>query len=208
LGVDYLLATEVSEVGGVWLLSMSLIEVAKAQPVNRVGKKVQQLADLVNSAQDAVHEVFAPFMTNPEPGPTPAAVKPDPENKDAPKPAKVTAAVEAGPGGSTRRTAGIALDVAGGALIVGGAVCGVLALVKYNQGKTAVAADLPGIKSTGKAEAWTANVLYGAGAAALVIGLVLTFTGSSSSTAPGQAGPVSAALVPGGGAVVFSGSFR
>lgn len=190
LGVDYLLASEVSEVGGIWLLTLTLIDVIKSAPVKRVSKKVRRVADMVDNAQAATAEALAQFPA-----------------RATEKPGAAAGAVSSGATSSTR-TAGIVLDVAGAALLVGGAVSGTLALLDYNQAKTASAADLPGLKSKGKAEAWTADILYGVGAAALVTGLILTFTGSSAPDVSVQAPAVSAVPLPGGGAITVSGRFQ
>ncbi len=208
LGADYLLSPEVSEVGGVWLLTVTLIDVPKSQALKRVNRKFRQMGEMVDSAQAATQEILGHFQKSMEPrgeAPKPAVTDnpvraPSPEF--APHAAPATAAASDANGGSTSATA-LALDIGGAALIAGGAVAGVLALGQYNAGKTASPTDLPGIKSSGKTEAWIANGLYGVGGAALIVGLVMTFSGSSTTTPAA----VSASPIPGGAALSLLGSF-
>jgi hypothetical protein len=61
LGARYLLASEVSEVGGVWLLTLTLLDTARAQPLGRLTRKAQRMSGLVDLAPAAVHELLQPL---------------------------------------------------------------------------------------------------------------------------------------------------
>jgi hypothetical protein len=200
LGVDYLLSTEVSEVGGVWLLSTTLLDIGKANSLKRVSKKADKVRDLVELAQQATSEALGALGL---PGPTGAKVEPKPDEKPA---AATSATATAQSSMTTTRKAGIGLAVAGGALLVGGGVCGILALGKYNEAKaTSDPAVFASAKSTGAPQALIADVLYGVGAAAAIAGIVLAVVGGNS----GASASPTATLAPvnGGAAVVVSGGF-
>ncbi|MGC4122848.1 MAG: hypothetical protein QM765_51405 [Myxococcales bacterium] len=214
LGVDYLLSTEVSEIGGVWLLSMTLLDVVHSQAANRVTQRTEKLKELIDLAQTATTEALsaiAPKADSARPdGSSPAVAQPEPKTgpkPDAAKPASATVQVAAAPQRmSTIRTAGIALDAVGAAALIGGGVCGILSLGNYDKAKsTANLADFESARSAGKTQALAADVLYGAGAVALGVGLVLTIIGGD---APAPAQPVvTAGPIPGGAAMLVTGGF-
>ena len=183
LGVDYLLASEVSEVGGIWLLSFSLIKVRDARTVERTTEKAKSAAALVELAGDAVAKVLE-AITQPKLSQGGIAVH-----------AKV----------SDRHLAGYVLDGAGGALLVGVAISGILSKLTFDQAKKAASpSEMESLKSKTNTEMIVADVLYAAGAAALGVGLVLTFTGRGE-----EQQMVSVGLAPArsGGALVVSGGF-
>ncbi|MGC4117284.1 MAG: hypothetical protein QM765_22530 [Myxococcales bacterium] len=236
LGVDYLLTSEVGEVGGRWLLSLALLDVKRGAAVARLTKKAKSQADLVEVVGEAVEELFkaipagklatkreaAPEKTEPAKAaagaqPTPTAAKAEataPPVEPAPA-AQVTPRVTAtSPSpGSSARTAGFALLGGGAALAIGGAVSGVLALTE----KSAALQDkqngvplstLQADANKIKTEAMVADVLYAAGIVAGAVGLVLVLTSSSSSGQPPAASAqVGLAPIAGGGAVILSGGF-
>ena len=59
LGVDYLMSIDVSLVGGTWLVSASIVEIAKARPIGRVVKRADAETKLVDTAIAAVAEAIA-----------------------------------------------------------------------------------------------------------------------------------------------------
>jgi hypothetical protein len=59
LGVDYILSSEVSEVGGVLLVSMTLIDVGQSRAEARVVKRANREKDLVDVTSAAVREALA-----------------------------------------------------------------------------------------------------------------------------------------------------
>ncbi len=59
LGVDYLMSIDVSLVGGNWLVSAALVEVAKGRPIGRVVKRADAEKQLVDAAIAAVAEALA-----------------------------------------------------------------------------------------------------------------------------------------------------
>ncbi|MBI5545609.1 MAG: hypothetical protein HY901_17115 [Deltaproteobacteria bacterium] len=225
LGVEYLLSTEVAEVGGTWLLTAVLLDVAKGSAVKRVTKKTKKTADLVDLAGPTALEVLqsisqptpsaapepppksaAPVLppTSPEPASAPEPQSPDPAVTVAVASPEIRIEAPAAASSSKQRVVGYVLDGAGVALLAGGAVCGVLTMTSYNAAKEAkTVADQDAAKSRGKTTALAADVLYGVGAAALVVGLVVTFTAPS----PSPAVSVSAGPVPGGAGLVVSGGF-
>ena len=122
-------------------------------------------------------------------------------SRRAPAPTGSTAAA---PSARPQRVAGYVLDAAGAALLVGGAVCGVLTMRSYDGAKSATnQVDLDALRKRGKAEALAADVLYAAGAVTLTVGLVLTFTAPREA----QRVKVGAAPLAGGAGVVVSGDF-
>ena len=129
-----------------------------------------------------------------------------PTQPPARKQAPAAAAAQSAPPGRPRRTAGIVLVATGGALLIGGAVSGILALTDYNAEKgAATPAAWDKARSSSKAESVAADALYGAGAAVALVGAILWAT----DRAPPAAVNVSLAAspAPGGACAVVSGRF-
>jgi hypothetical protein len=183
LGVDYLLSSEVSQVGEVWLLSFVLLDARAARAVSRTTHKAQALSDLVDLVPSGVAEALAPAFAK-RPGDAPAA--------------KVGATASPG------KVAGYVLDAGGAALLAGGAAFGIWAELTFQDAKKATTAQqMSAFKADTKAHMLAADVLYGVGAAALTVGLVLTFVSGPSKDAPA----VGVAPLRSGGAVTVSGGF-
>jgi hypothetical protein len=221
LGVDFLLATEVSEVGGTWLLSMSLLDVAKAQATKRVTKRSKKIAEMVDIAAIAVEEVFARFNApakaaveqQPTPPPKPLEAKPvEPQPKAAPaEAASPSTTVEKAAGTSSTRVVGFVLDGLGVALLAAGGTFGYLANRNANEAEALMngtdrssqaQTSFNDFKGKAKTRALIADVCYGVGAVALGVGLYFTIAGGSSSPAA-----VTVAPVAHGGALVVTGGF-
>ncbi|MGI5862087.1 MAG: hypothetical protein ACOX6T_08510 [Myxococcales bacterium] len=84
LGVEYILSSEVSEVGGVWLVSLTLIDVAKSSAAKRVIRKTTRESHLVRATTDATEEIFRGFKLA-------ESKKPERARKRAPEPEPVAA---------------------------------------------------------------------------------------------------------------------
>jgi len=105
-----------------------------------------------------------------------------------------------------RRLVGYVLDGAGGAMIVGGVISGILAKKSYDQAKSATTtATFNDAKSSTRTRAVVADVLYGAGAVTLGVGLYFTLTSPRSTSTASAA--VTAAPIPNGGAVMIVGGY-
>lgn len=105
-----------------------------------------------------------------------------------------------------RRTAGITLLASGAALLVGGGICGALALKDYSTEKAATElGEYEKAKSAAKTEGLVADVLFGAGIAAATVGAVLWLTDPS--TPSGPAVSLGASATRGGAVAVLSGRF-
>ncbi|MGC4117264.1 MAG: hypothetical protein QM765_22430 [Myxococcales bacterium] len=218
LGVDYLLASEVGEFGGRWLLTVSLLDTKKAVALQRSTRTAQGQGGLVDQVSAAVHDVVMAIPSVLATRGTAAEVKPvlpEPTAEASGQKPPVAAAApaqavrtDAEPGAS-RRTAGWALVGAGGALVAGGAVAGILALVDAQDAQAHAPTTLDQLRAVrGKveAEAWAADVLCGVGAAAAVAGLVVALTAPSAADARPVA-TVGFGPIAGGGALVVSGGF-
>jgi len=119
----------------------------------------------------------------------------------APKPTAPPPAV-AKSAGHPRRTAGIVLVAGGAAVIVGGAISGLMALSDFGVEKST--ADLTvydRARSAAQTESVAADALYGIGAAAAVVGAILWLTDRSAPVT------VSAAPTRGVACAVLSGRF-
>ncbi len=85
LGVDLLLAGELSRIGSQWLLSLSLVDIQKGKPVFRVSREARSEDALVPETKAAVAELVAGFRAragkaSAPPAPAPAvATAPPPE---------------------------------------------------------------------------------------------------------------------------------
>lgn len=81
LGVDHLLSSEISEVGGVWLLSITLLDLTKGRGVARLTKRAEQQRGLVDLVPGAVEEVLGAanlVAKPPQQSPAPAQQFPAP----------------------------------------------------------------------------------------------------------------------------------
>ncbi len=185
LGVDYLLVPEVSRLGGTWLLSLTLLDVARHQAVARANRRASGLEGLLDATPAAVREVFAALQLSPAASAPQAEAHPD-------------------------RTLGYVLDAAGAALIAGGAGFGLAALssrqramdlaTQARQGEVASRGEFESSWSAFQRQATIADVCYAGGALALGAGLYFTFF----------AQPAQLALSPnssGGMSALLSGSF-
>jgi hypothetical protein len=81
MGVQYLLATEVSRVGRLWLLNMSLVDVEDARPIHRVSHRADAEEDLVDLIGEAVTALLSRLGID---GPGPVTVAP--RRRAAPRP--------------------------------------------------------------------------------------------------------------------------
>jgi len=105
---------------------------------------------------------------------------------------------------SAGRVAGYVLDGTGAALLAGGAAFGAWSYLTFSQAKSAgSAAQMADLKSQTSTQMVVADVLYAAGAVALGVGLVLTFTSPSTRSSV----TVGAAPTRGGGGLVVAGGF-
>jgi hypothetical protein len=175
LGVDFLLVSEVSEVGGVWMLSLTLLDMKSAQAVGRALKRTRGTGDLVDLAAEAVAEVFARFAPPPR------------------------ASRSAG----TARTAGFVVGGVGLAVLAGGGASGFLAQQAYGQAEEAVKAGdavrLEARKGAARDAMTAANVLYGVGGAAALTGVLLVILGGPSAPVAVAPAPGGGAVVTLGG---------
>lgn len=136
----------------------------------------------------------------------PAPARPLPDLPKAPPAPTPPAAVQGEPG-RPLRTSGIALVAGGGALLVGGAISGFLALDSYNREKaTSDPVEYESAKSAAKTEALVADVLFAVGGAAAVLGAIL-WANDPVPLPAAQGVKVSAAPVPGGACALVSGRF-
>ncbi|MBI5545504.1 MAG: hypothetical protein HY901_16585 [Deltaproteobacteria bacterium] len=201
LGVGYLLVPEIGEIGGRWLLTTTLLDVARATALARATKQAATAGDLVDLVPAALAETFN--------------ASPLAKTVTAPSaPAAQARAQAPAPSTSPARVAGFALLGVGGAALVGGVVAGVLAEQEHSSAKDAPPTSeeaLSTTKASIDAKLWVADGLFVAAAVAAGAGLVLVLT-APSPTAP-SATPetistsVTLAPVAGGGALVFSGGF-
>jgi hypothetical protein len=190
LGAGHLLVTDVSQVGEVWLLSMTLYDLTRTKVVKRLTERVEKVSGLVDRVSPAVRQLLSAFAP---PGGLVVSVSAPPP----PPPSRAP------------RYAGMVLDGAGVAVLALGVGFGVAAKGSYDTADRLRTTALPsdysafeGAKSAARQQALVADVLYGVGAAALATGLVLTFTGLASERA---------AVVPmaarGGAGVLVAGGF-
>jgi len=211
LGVEYLLVTDVGEVGGRWLLTMTLLDVARVVALTRVTKQARTVGDLVDLVPAGIDETLSlPGLARPQPEPArPEVAKPEvkPEPAAAPTPA-VHAETKASM--STQKIAGFALIGVGAAAAIGGVAAGAVALKQHSDAKSLPPVDptaLGQTKSNINATLWVADGLFIAAAAIAGTGLVLVLTSPSASAATAPSASVGIAPIYCGGAVVVSGGF-
>ncbi len=204
LGVDYLLGSEIGEFGGRWLLTLTLLDITKACPVQRVTRQAKSQSELVDAVGPAVADVLVLFA-KPD-APKVAAARP--ANAEAPKPSAPVEVTSASQPTGSGKTAGLALVGVGGALLAGGAVVGILAKLQHDDTRSSLASATPEALDAAKGaitmKMRIADALYAGGAiaAAVGLGLVLTAPSGDSPAATLQLLPVSS-----GGALVVSGGF-
>jgi hypothetical protein len=192
LGVDFLLYTEVSEVGGVWLLSMSLLDVVRARAIRRLTRQTDSVRDLIDVARSATAEALEAIRIVRRVPPPSAA---GPERAAMPTESAVTSS------SPSRR---LLYLVPGATLIACGVVAGAFALSTYNDAKKASGAQLSDLRSTGKTQALAADLAYAAGVLALSGGLYFAYQASEGSSSSLVFG---AAPTPGGAMAVVSGGY-
>ena len=199
LGATYLLRTEVAEVDGAFLLSLAVLDVARAKPVSRLTRRLERREQIVDAIPGAVAEVLKTLLPEgavaaPVVAVPPAASVGLREKAEAPPPER------------PRPVAGYVLDGAGAAVLAAGLGLGLAARGKYGEAKDNVYNSDPrpydDARSAAKRYALAADVCYGVGGAALLTGIVLTIVGHASTGAPA---PVAFSAGPAG--VAVAGSF-
>lgn len=120
--------------------------------------------------------------TQPPPGEAPVAQPLPPA--PLPQPEPVAPATSSG-----RRTAGVVVASIGGAFVVGGAICGLVARAQSKKVEDAASAHQafdPAVEKTGQHAETAQWIGYGVGAAALAVGVILIATSPSSTEAAPQ----------------------
>ena len=198
LGVDYLLISEVSEVGGVWLITMVLLDVRATRAVNRLTQRAGDQRRLVEAAGLAVERILVPVF---------GQLRDDSGAQPAPQPVTVGEAADAPT--STRRVVGLVSGGAGLAALAAGAAFGWAARDSYEHAKSLAAdgrqedvGEFEGARAAASSRMTAANVLYVVGGLAVATGAYLTFTGGGPSSTSVTAAPAS-----GGGILLVSGGF-
>lgn len=200
LGVDYLVSTEVSRLGRLWLYSQTLLDTVRGKAKSRVGQRCDTAEQLADLAVAGVREQLAELLGTPAPTPSPA-----PAAAVAPAAAPTPASAEVSAGMSPRRTAGFVVGALGLALLASSAVTWSFATHEQDLQRVAgTAGDETSWRQHGEASRLDAALTYalgGVGVAALGTGVVLVIIGGPSSPAAGAAssGPAGAALVVTGG---------
>lgn len=199
LAVEYLLISEVGEVGGRWLLTMALLDAVKGNALGRATKHARAPGELVDLVAPALEEITRnTALTLPVPAVAPA---------QAAAPAQVVHAPGL-TGSSSRKITGFSLIGAGGAALAGGVICGALARDQHARALAnppASEAELSSIKGSIDRKLWAADGLFIGAAVAAAAGLVLVLTAPADSAAPSA--KLSFAPVASGGALVASGGF-
>jgi hypothetical protein len=153
LGADYLLDTEVSEVGGTWLLTSTLISASKSQAIKRVTKRVEKVSILIDNAQETTAEALSVI---------------------APVPAIATVAMIDSP--RIMRGVGIGVGVAGVLTAGVGAIFGAMAKSDYDNAKAANSvnrADFSTFKQGASDKSRNADICFAIGGAVAATGIVL-----------------------------------
>lgn len=199
LGVDYILSTEGSVVGGKWLLNLSLLDVVKSAPFKRVSKITEDPKKIVDLCVESVRELAGAI-----PGKDGSAPPVEAAPKVEAKPGAETAAVAAGTAPAVSRAVSVSLLAVGA--VVGGLGAGCLGYShtlknEYENGLrlgTLTRAQLQTKASNGKSLGIAGVVGISVGAAALVAGVVTLLVPGSSPA------PVGFAPVPGGAQAVVT----
>jgi hypothetical protein len=197
LGVHFLLSAEVSHIGTVWLLSLALLDVAKARAVERVARKAPDMTGLVAAASEATGALVTAIAPRKAASTGPAA-----EAQPAPAPGIAADAVARSPS-SGRRILAYSFTGAGVAALGGGVAFGLAAKSSYDkalqlsQAANASRSEVLSLRDRTTRQMWIADAFYGAGAVALGVGLYFAFTGNAEPQAA-----VAFAPLPGGGAAL------
>lgn len=184
LGADFVLRTEVAEVPGACLLTLSVLDVGRTLQVSRLTRRLDRRSQLVDAIPDAVQEVLRPLVS--------PAAKDVALREQAPQPQRPAP------------VAGYVLDGVGVAVLAAGLGLGVTARSQFDEARkhrydpTPTAYD--DARSQASNLALAADVCYGVGAVALGVGLVLTILGHTGSDAP-------VAVTAGPGGVAVAGRF-
>jgi TolB-like protein len=193
LGVDFILLGSLGKMGDLLRLDLKLVEARKARVLARYGDSVAGREDaMLASVQRGVRMLLTPVA---RPG-APVALAPA-------EAAPAEGARQEKKAMSRRRIAAWAFGGAGLACVAGGATFGLLAQQAYDDQKAATdPVKYDEYKALADDRALYADVLYGLGAAGIVTGAWLYFTGNDPPA-------VSAGVVPfGDGALaVVAGSF-
>lgn len=155
LGVDFVLSSQVSEVGGVYLVSLSLLDARKARALRRVTKRAAKLEALVDTFHSATDETFERAFLEAE----------FRARYGAPSGPPVGAIVMAG---------------AGVLLLAGGIVAAVTGISNYEHAKEVAGRNDPTFATAKAAAAWqlpAADALTTTGLAALAGGGFWLFAG-------------------------------
>lgn len=187
LGADYIVGSEVSEVGGHFLLSLSLVDIKKTKVVSRLTRTTRTTAELVPLTQSAVRELLSVLETR-EAAPAPAVAA-------APAPAPAVS-------GGRSKIPGLLLIGLG---VVAAGYGGLLLLDAAKKRQTYIDgtdeddptrtyAEAKELRELGERNANLGYVGVGAGLALAIFGIVLLPSGAPAPT-------VSAAPLPGGGVV-------
>ena len=183
LGAEYLLSSEVSEIGGEWMLTVALLDMQAARAQGRTTRRAPDLKDLLALVPVAVGTVLQPVT----------GIAPPPEPLLEPhRPLR--------PLGFVLDGAAVALAVAGGVFQFNSAQAWAEAQQLGAAGRDFTAYQLAKTRSDN--ELIAAGLLYGAGAVALGFGLYFTFAGGN---APSTS--VAFAPTPNGGLLVAGGTF-
>ena len=165
LGVDYLLKTEVSQIGGTWFVAMTLLDVARADAADRESGRSADVTQLVPLAETALRSLLSRLTGGPAPAASPAAVS-STSSEGSSLPGLLAAGV-------------------GLALVGGGVGFGVLARREADAAPDAASlAAFEAHRDAAGRNALIADCLYGAGAVGLGVGIVLLLTSGSSEPAP------------------------
>jgi hypothetical protein len=202
LGVDYLLASEIGEVGGRWLLTTTLLDVARSTALARVTKVAKTPGELVDVAGAAVAETLAALSPAQLPAATPAAAAPAPA-------AETPVAALSTNLRAPMRIAGFSLVGVGGGALIAGVVAGVLAKNEHADAKAtppATDATLSAKKASIDKKLWIADGLFIAATLAGAAGAALVLT-APAADAPLSSATVGFAPTSGGGVLVVSGGF-
>lgn len=83
LGAEYLLTTEIAQVGDIWLISMSLLDVVRSRGVRRTSKQADNVRDLVRLCQEGVRLLMAPVLDQRKAAAAAVTIEPAPQQKTA-----------------------------------------------------------------------------------------------------------------------------
>jgi hypothetical protein len=162
LGVDYLLDTEVSEVGGTWLLTSTLISASKSQAIKRVTRRIPKITVLIDTAQKTTQEALS-FLP------------PVPKETTGDQPSRWMA------------WTGTALGIAGALTAGAGGAFGVMAKSDYDKAKTANGvnkADFDTYKQGAASKSKNADICYAIGGAVAAVGITLIIIDVASNSEP------------------------